>query len=77
VGRGGMVTGREGVEGGNRVGKGEGGVDLDICPGALFTAAELKHYILLTAVLFSSRTSSVNTPVGIHVFRTGAQYSSF
>ena len=28
------VRGREGAKGGDRVGKGEGGLDLDICPGA-------------------------------------------
>ena len=28
-----MERGREGAEVGERIGKGEGGVDLDICPG--------------------------------------------
>jgi len=33
-GKGGMARGREGKEGGSgRVGKGKGGLDLDICPG--------------------------------------------
>jgi len=31
---GGTVRGMEGAEGGERVGKWEGGLDLDICPGA-------------------------------------------
>jgi len=30
----GIGRGREGVEGADRVGKGEGGLDLDICPGS-------------------------------------------
>jgi len=32
--RGGRARGREGAEGGEKVGKGEGGLDLDICTGA-------------------------------------------
>jgi len=34
MGRGGTVREREGAEGGGGVGKGEGGLDLDICPEA-------------------------------------------
>jgi len=33
-GKGGWVRGREGAKGREKVGKGEGGLDLDICPGA-------------------------------------------
>jgi len=34
MGRGGRVRGREGAEGIERIGKGEGGLDFDICSGA-------------------------------------------
>ena len=34
MGKGREGKGREGAEGGQRVRKGEGGLDMDICPGA-------------------------------------------
>jgi len=34
MGKGGRARGREGAEGGERLGKWKGALDLDVCPGA-------------------------------------------